>query len=124
MPGLQSKKRGLSIDEKKQKVLEIFHESKDVFVLKVCTLQATNVHPFECTCRASWPEYEVHLQDIEKLAPKRGVTLQSVKEVVQALVDDDLGELSYLPTMSSSICCMSGCIISSDAILGAAPGLA
>lgn len=57
MPGLQSKKRGLSIDEKKQKVLEIFHESKDVFVLKVCTLQAPNVHPFDCTCRASWPEY-------------------------------------------------------------------
>ena len=36
MPFVQSKKRGLSIDEKKQKVLEIFHESKDVFVLKVC----------------------------------------------------------------------------------------
>ncbi|BDA42760.1 Meiotic nuclear division protein 1 homolog [Coccomyxa sp. Obi] len=57
-----SKKRGLSIDEKKLKVLEIFHESKDVFVLK----------------------------DLEKLAPKRGVIAQSVKEVVQALVDDDL----------------------------------
>lgn len=35
VPGVQSKKRGLSIDEKKQKVLEIFHESKEVFVLKV-----------------------------------------------------------------------------------------
>lgn len=43
MPGLQSKKRGLSIDEKKQKVLEIFRESKDVFVLKVCTFAN-----FEC----------------------------------------------------------------------------
>ena len=32
---MQSKKRGLSIEEKKTKVLEIFHESKDVFVLKV-----------------------------------------------------------------------------------------
>ena len=31
------------------------------------------------------------VQDIEKLAPKRGVIAQSVKEVVQALVDDDLG---------------------------------
>lgn len=60
----------------------------------------------------------MHLQDIEKLAPKRGVTLQSVKEVVQALVDDDLGELYSLPTMSSSICCMSGCIISSNASFG------
>ncbi|CAK0760648.1 hypothetical protein CVIRNUC_002788 [Coccomyxa viridis] len=57
-----SKKKGLSIEEKKGKVLEIFHESKDVYVLK----------------------------DLEKLAPKRGVVLQSVKEVVQALVDDDL----------------------------------
>ncbi|CAL8467589.1 g7127 [Coccomyxa elongata] len=57
-----SKKRGLSIDEKKLKVLEIFHESKDVFVLK----------------------------DLEKAAPKKGVIAQSVKEVVQALVDDDL----------------------------------
>ena len=35
----------------------------------------------------------MHLQDIEKLATKRGVALQSVKEVVQALVDDDLGKL-------------------------------
>ena len=30
------------------------------------------------------------MQDIEKLAPKKGVIQQSVKEVVQALVDDDL----------------------------------
>ena len=32
---LQSKKKGLSIDEKKVKVLEIFHETRDVFQLKV-----------------------------------------------------------------------------------------
>lgn len=31
----QSKKRGLSLEEKRDKVLEIFHESKDVFQLKV-----------------------------------------------------------------------------------------
>jgi len=31
----QSKKRGLSLEEKREKVLEIFHESKDVFQLKV-----------------------------------------------------------------------------------------
>ena len=29
-------------------------------------------------------------QDIEKLAPKRGVVLQSVKDTLQSLVDDDL----------------------------------
>ena len=92
MPCVQSKKRGLSIDEKKQKVLEIFHESKDVFVLKVCSDSSAVI--------ACAPQLLSHqsdtwsLQDIEKLAPKKGVVLQSVKEVVQALVDDDLGESS------------------------------
>eukprot|EP00884_Botryococcus_braunii_P013236 jgi/Botrbrau1/21913/Bobra.0249s0040.2 len=57
-----SKKRGLSLDEKKLKVLEIFHTTRDVYQLK----------------------------DIEKHAPKLGVISQSVKEVVQSLVDDDL----------------------------------
>lgn len=32
---LQSKKRGLSLEEKRDKVLEIFHDTKDVFQLKV-----------------------------------------------------------------------------------------
>ena len=31
----QSKKRGLSLEEKRDRVLEVFHESADVFVLKV-----------------------------------------------------------------------------------------
>lgn len=31
----QSKKKGLSLDEKREKMLEIFHDTKDVFVLKV-----------------------------------------------------------------------------------------
>ncbi|KAL3163083.1 Meiotic nuclear division protein 1 [Trebouxia sp. C0010 RCD-2024] len=57
-----SKKRGLSLEEKRDKVLEIFHETKDVFQLK----------------------------DIEKLATKKGVISQSVKEVLQSLVDDDM----------------------------------
>lgn len=35
MSTAQSKKRGLSLEEKREKVLEIFHESKDVFQLKV-----------------------------------------------------------------------------------------
>lgn len=55
-------KRGLSLEEKRIKVLEIFHDSSDVFLLK----------------------------DVEKLAVKKGVTFQSVKDVVQSLVDDDL----------------------------------
>ncbi|KAJ3367806.1 Meiotic nuclear division protein 1 [Allomyces arbusculus] len=55
--------KGVSAEDKRKRVLEIFHESKDVYQLK----------------------------DIEKLAPKlKGVVAQSVKDVVQALVDDGL----------------------------------
>ena len=58
-----SKKRGLSLEEKQERVLEIFHTKKDVFLLK----------------------------ELEKIAYKeKGVVTQSVKDVVQSLVDDDL----------------------------------
>lgn len=55
-------KKGLSLEQKREKVLEIFHENDEVFQLK----------------------------EIEKKAAARGVVVQSVKEVVQSLVDDDL----------------------------------
>ncbi|KAJ0030263.1 hypothetical protein Pint_13326 [Pistacia integerrima] len=57
-----SKKRGLSLEEKRGKILEIFYESQNFFLLK----------------------------ELEKLGPKKGVITQSVKDVVQSLVDDDL----------------------------------
>ncbi|RYR07317.1 hypothetical protein Ahy_B05g074644 isoform B [Arachis hypogaea] len=57
-----SKKRGLSLEEKREKMLEIFYESQDFFLLK----------------------------ELEKMGPKKGVITQSVKDVVQSLVDDDL----------------------------------
>ena len=64
-----SKKKGLSLAEKKTKMLEIFHETKDVFQLK----------------------------DLEKIAPKsKAITLQSVKGVLQELVDDGLVETSKI----------------------------
>ena len=59
---MAGKKRGMSLEDKRATILDIFHESKDVFQLK----------------------------DIEKQASKRGVVLQSVKDVLQSLVDDDL----------------------------------
>ncbi|GJP42109.1 hypothetical protein CLOM_g1700 [Closterium sp. NIES-68] len=58
----QAKKRGLSLEEKREKMLEIFYESKDFFLLK----------------------------ELERMGPKRGVISQSVKDVIQSLVDDDL----------------------------------
>lgn len=50
------------MDEKREKMLEIFYESQNFFLLK----------------------------ELEKLGPKKGVISQSVKDVVQSLVDDDL----------------------------------
>ncbi|XP_048501010.1 meiotic nuclear division protein 1 homolog isoform X2 [Beta vulgaris subsp. vulgaris] len=57
-----SKKRGLSLEEKREKILQIFYDSQDFFLLK----------------------------ELEKMGPKKGVISQSVKDVVQSLVDDDL----------------------------------
>ncbi|KAM0932557.1 putative meiotic nuclear division protein [Dioscorea sansibarensis] len=57
-----SKKRGLSLEEKREQMLQIFYGSQGFFLLK----------------------------ELEKLGPKKGVISQSVKDVVQSLVDDDL----------------------------------
>ncbi|KAF4398569.1 hypothetical protein G4B88_013658 [Cannabis sativa] len=57
-----SKKRGLSLEEKREKILQIFYDSQDFYLLK----------------------------ELEKLGPKKGVITQSVKDVLQSLVDDDL----------------------------------
>lgn len=57
-----SKKRGLSLEEKRERLLEVFHDSCEVFVWK----------------------------EVEKLATKKGITPQSIKDVLQSLVDDDL----------------------------------
>lgn len=123
---LQSKKRGLSLEEKRDKVLEVFHASGDVFVLKVshavCCLVPrlaaaaaagmmipmllsrallkgadSTVKPSSNTTTAAPAAVStgatllpIHRQDVEKLASKKGVVLQSIKEVLQSLVDDDL----------------------------------
>lgn len=55
-------KRGVPLEEKRQRLLKIFHETCDVF----------------------------QLRDMEKLGAKQGVISQSVKDVIQSLVDDGL----------------------------------
>ncbi|KAL5161734.1 Meiotic nuclear division protein 1 [Glycine soja] len=57
-----SKKRGLSLEQKRKKMLPIFYESQDFYLLK----------------------------ELEKMGPRKGVISQSVKDFVQSLVDDDL----------------------------------
>lgn len=56
------KKKGLSFEDKRQTILRIFHSKKEVFNLK----------------------------EVESFASKAGVVFNTVKEVLQSLVDDDL----------------------------------
>ncbi|XP_038568924.1 meiotic nuclear division protein 1 homolog isoform X2 [Micropterus salmoides] len=66
-----SKKKGLCLEEKRTRMMEIFFETKDVFQLK----------------------------DIEKIAPKtKGITPMSVKEVLQSLVDDNMVDCERVGT--------------------------
>ncbi|XP_056266212.1 meiotic nuclear division protein 1 homolog isoform X2 [Pseudoliparis swirei] len=66
-----SKKKGLSLEEKRTRMMEIFFETKDVFQLK----------------------------DIEKIAPKtKGITPMSVKDVLQSLVDDNMVDCERVGT--------------------------
>uniref|UniRef100_A0A2R9AN74 Meiotic nuclear divisions 1 n=1 Tax=Pan paniscus TaxID=9597 RepID=A0A2R9AN74_PANPA len=68
---LKSKKKGLSAEEKRTRMMEIFSETKDVFQLK----------------------------DLEKIAPKeKGITAMSVKEVLQSLVDDGMVDCERIGT--------------------------
>jgi Fe2+ or Zn2+ uptake regulation protein len=62
------KKKGLSLEEKREIMLNICLESKDVFNLK----------------------------DLEKLGSKAGVVLQTVKDVVQSLTDDRMVEVDKI----------------------------
>uniref|UniRef100_A0A8C4RCY7 Meiotic nuclear division protein 1 homolog n=1 Tax=Eptatretus burgeri TaxID=7764 RepID=A0A8C4RCY7_EPTBU len=66
-----SKKRGLSVEEKRTKMMEIFYESKDIFQLK----------------------------ELEKIAPRdKKITCQSVKDVLQSLVDDAMVDSDRIGT--------------------------
>nr|XP_057922209.1 meiotic nuclear division protein 1 homolog [Doryrhamphus excisus] len=66
-----SKKKGLSLEEKRSRMMEIFHETKDVFQLK----------------------------DIEKIAPKtKGIVRMTVKEVLKGLVDDNMVDCEQVGT--------------------------
>lgn len=58
-----SKRKGLSLEEKRDKMVELLQEAAEFFTLK----------------------------ELEKIAPKRkGIVFQSVKEVLQSLVDDGM----------------------------------
>eukprot|EP00347_Sterkiella_histriomuscorum_P013010 403366359 len=56
------KKKGLSFEDKRQKLLEVYYEKKEA----------------------------LNLKEIEKWGPKKGIVLQTVKDVNQSLIDDNL----------------------------------
>lgn len=58
-----SKRKGVSLDEKRARMLQLFYEKREFFTLK----------------------------ELEKIAPKeKGIVAQSVKDVLQNLIDDGL----------------------------------
>ncbi len=64
------KKKGMTFDEKRDKMMTIFSEDKSFF----------------------------HLKDIEKLGTKKGITYQTIKEVLDSLVGDDMVETEKIGT--------------------------
>nr|GEV95252.1 meiotic nuclear division protein 1 homolog isoform X1 [Tanacetum cinerariifolium] len=81
---LVSKKRGLSLEEKREKMLQIFYDSQD-FYLTTWKGFAGILSGFIISVRC-----KNLLKEHEKLGPRKGVISQSVKDIVQSLVDDDL----------------------------------
>lgn len=66
-----SKKKGVSAEEKRTRMLQLFYERKEFFQLK----------------------------ELEKIAPKeKGIVAQSVKDVVQSLVDEGLVDTDKIGT--------------------------
>jgi hypothetical protein len=64
------KLHGLSFEEKRKRMFSLFKEDQSFF----------------------------HLKDIEKLGIKKGITFQSIKEVLDSLVNDDLIECNKIGT--------------------------
>eukprot|EP01138_Halocafeteria_seosinensis_P010500 gb/GECG01010720.1/.p1 GENE.gb/GECG01010720.1/~~gb/GECG01010720.1/.p1 ORF type:complete len:206 (+),score=48.34 gb/GECG01010720.1/:1-618(+) len=69
---MSKRKKGMTLEEKRQTMMSIFHETKEPFNLK----------------------------ELEKWGGKRGVVTQTVKEVVQSLVDDNMVELEKIGTQN------------------------
>ncbi|XP_071848814.1 meiotic nuclear division protein 1 homolog [Apostichopus japonicus] len=66
-----SKRRGLSLEEKRKRMLDMFYEKKQVYQLK----------------------------EVEKIASKeKGITSMAVKDVLQSLVDDNLVDSDRIGT--------------------------
>ena len=92
----QSKRKGLSLEEKRSRMMDFFYEKVRVlyFLLDLLTLSH------------SFPIRNVYLQkdffqlkELEKLCQKeKGITSMSVKEVLTSLVDDGMVDTDKIGT--------------------------
>lgn len=86
-----SKRKGVSAEEKRTRMLQLFYEKKEFFQLKVTM---SNNCMYTCIFLSL-----VCVQELEKIAPKeKGIIAQSVKDVVQCLVDDGLVDTDKIGT--------------------------
>ena len=70
---MSARKKPLSLEEKRQKMIEVFHETEDVFILK----------------------------ELEKKCVKdKGIVLQSVKDVLEGLIADNFASGEKVGTMN------------------------
>ena len=67
--------KGLSYDAKRDKMLELFHETSEVYNFK----------------------------ELEKLGPKKGVISQAVKEIIASLVADGLVTSEYVLSLTTCL---------------------
>lgn len=82
---MAAKKRGMSLEDKRAAILDIFHSSKEVYVLKVVRSSGAcgSTELSACAGLAASVWLSLLMQDIEKIGAKRGVVQQSIKEVLQ-----------------------------------------
>ena len=88
---MASKKRGLSLEEKRSRLLDIFYQKKDFFLLK----ELEKIAPKE---KGKLKINPLQLSQIDNDDQHLGIVSQSVKDVLQSLVDDDLVDTEKIGT--------------------------
>ncbi|MCP9260602.1 Mnd1 family protein, partial [Dirofilaria immitis] len=80
------RKKGLTAEEKRSRMLELFHESNEFFQRQDVNEAVAKLRNFQ-------------MKDLERIAPKqKGIIPQSVKEITQLLVDEGLVECEKIGT--------------------------
>ncbi|BGP23917.1 Meiotic nuclear division protein 1 [Rhodotorula toruloides] len=88
-------KKGLSLEEKRTRMLELFRESKEFYKLQELE---------KAWLPRSARRHRLLTRSVWQLAPKtKGITSMSVKEVLQSLVDDSLVKFEKIGSMRKQL---------------------